>query len=127
MTETQTLTIAAFLLDRIADEEDVARSAIDSGGTPSRTGWQWWTNLKETTPLGEVRGPRGSVEMSPRRALAECTAKRAIVAEYTKWKGWATTTDDYYINGAEDGLEAAVCALAAVYADHPSYDPSWSV
>lgn len=49
-----------------------------------------------------------------RRVLAECQAKRAIIARVSdvEWAGYAVR--DFILE-----------QLAAVYADHPDYQPEW--
>ncbi len=49
----------------------------------------------------------------PTRVLAECAAKRAIIEQ-------AERSD----SGWWESIYVAI--LAAVYADHPDYDPSWA-
>lgn len=56
------------------------------------------------------------VSLNPARVLRECEAKRRIVAEHTGHRHTYT----FYCH--EQTLEA----LAAVYSDHPDYDPAWS-
>jgi len=51
------------------------------------------------------------VRWDPDRVLAECAAKRRIV----QWYQWG------------DVREPVLGPLAAVYADHPDYDQSWSL
>ena len=47
----------------------------------------------------------------PRRVLAECAAKRATIANTT--------------GGRREQFEATLRALAAIYSDHPDYNPAW--
>lgn len=101
-----------FLLARIEDEERLARDAA-SEGMPSRTGWQWWTSKADTTPGGEIIGPRGSVELSPSRALAECQTKRLLL--------------DLSEHGCGDDYERVQKALALPYAGHQDYRRKWSL
>jgi hypothetical protein len=127
--------LAEFLLARITDEESLARDAA-SEGNPHRSGWQLWTNKVDTTPGGEVLGPRGSVEAHPSRVLAECEAKRRIVELHA-----ITVTEDWInpIDGPayrDDDHSCAICGwvrdacetvklLALPYADHPDYEEEW--
>jgi hypothetical protein len=121
VSDTRTMTLTDFLLARIAEDEDDARSPHwrDCGiedGDPIRTRW-----------------------------LAECEAKRRIVEAYLEER---TRRDIYQSDEArsvEDdgsdlmgqaqarrssaartrGLEIAVESLALPYADHPDYDEAW--
>ena len=62
------------------------------------------------------------------RALAECKAKRAIMAEHERSSaGYCQLCVDYLATPAEH-LHApclTVLAIAQVYADHPNFDPAW--
>jgi hypothetical protein len=128
-----------FLLERIADEENLAHDAA-SEGTPHRTGWQLWTSKVDTTPGGERLGPRGSVEASPARVLAEAETKRGIVAEHQitleevaegRWEGKCSTCfGEAGIVGDRVGADPQIACptlklLAVPYADHPDYQPEW--
>lgn len=111
------MNITEFLLARIAEDEDRAKMA---------RGWQTGSR-HEGQPLD------WSIHMdrwSPDRVLAECETKRRIVELHRAANG----------DGACDlcgGLDAdllrgqwpceTLIALASVYADHPDFDPAWSV
>ena len=109
---TQTLTLTDFLLARIAEDEDVARSV------PEVEPASWapiWTSLRSGKTSVCDHGPRGSVEMQPARVLAECEAKRRIVESVQAALPRGTS-----------GLGPSVLMrLAAVYADHPDYRDEW--
>ena len=70
-------------------------------------------------------GPMGKrcARHDPTRVLAECAAKRAIIALFNPddktetWDGEAWRAS---------GIEDALLALAAVYADHPDYRQEWA-
>ena len=113
------VTLTEFLLARIADEEHLAHDAA-SEGTPHRTGWQLWTSKVDTTPGGELLGPRGSVEASPSRVLAECEAKRAAIRAAQVERRALERNE-----GAIPGNLSVICALALPYSDHPDYLPEW--
>lgn len=131
-----TLTLDDFLLARFAEDEAVARSAGDGGpvvnGRCSELVQEW------DRDYGPVVG---SISIDSGRVLAECEAKRRIVGLFTEEQ----TRADIYNRGYDDGdlndddlraragsnarargLEEAVLALAAVYSDHPDYDPAWA-
>jgi hypothetical protein len=120
--------LIAFLLARIDDEEQLARDAA-SEGIPHRTGWQLWTSKIDTTPGGEPLGPRGSVEASPARVLAECETKRRIVDLWYSAKREASMGAEWpvkqFFDGRQSIIEAALRALALPYADHADYQPEW--
>lgn len=115
------MTLTEFLLARIADDEAVARAAeahYDAADW-SVSGPEDWPVLWGYLPVRSSVDP-GTIEpkvaahvvrQGPARVLAECAAKRTLVAAY----------DDQ----PEDGTIAAVLALAAVWSDHPDYDEAW--
>ena len=118
MTDTTTLTLAEFLLARIAEDEEesstfhevdcdlVTRGRVDPA-------WGW------TCTCGH-----------PARVLADCEAKRRIVERAVKWRQTSLSeseTDDQYLQGAADSYEDAVVFLALPYADHPEFNEEWKV
>jgi hypothetical protein len=66
----------------------------------------------------------------PARVLAECEAKRQIVAELERLR---SLIPEYVIGDGDEHeqvivewAESAVLSqLASVYADHPDFDPAW--
>lgn len=99
---TDTLTLADFLLARIAeDEEDVTNARYD----PSD---HWWL-------------PDAAY---PKRLLAECEAKRRIVERGRLTEAWIPTTDERSI-GAINANRFTLQHLALPYADHPDYREEW--
>ena len=123
--------LTEFLLARIADEERLAHDAA-SEGRPRRTGWQLWTSKVDTTPGGERLGPRGSVEASPARVLAECEAKSVVVRDLAMLMGdeWDTYLESMEIPDGEFArrniAKRALRALATVYASHADYRSEWA-
>jgi hypothetical protein len=59
----------------------------------------------------------------PQRLLAECAAKRAIIAARKRID--RSANDDEWSMGYSDANYQAITALAAVYADHPDYQREW--
>lgn len=120
--------LTEFLLARIAQDEDLARDAA-SEGTPRRTGWQLWTSKISTTRGGEVLGPRGSVEASPARVLAECEAKRLAIEaawyDHESIEGEWGSGQSMEQMSAEGDYPEVVKALGLPFADHPSYQEEW--
>lgn len=120
----KTMTLVEFLRARLKDEEDLARGVT---GTPKRTGWQLWTNIQDTTPGGETLGPRGSIEASPSRVLADIEAKRCIIRII---EGRLAEIEGYAVDGGMDDRQPQVSrmfllALVQPYAGHPDFDPAW--
>lgn len=94
------VTIVDFLLARIAEDEvgakrHAVRAKIE---VPGET-LVWWERVAA-------------------RVLAECEAKRRIVAEFTD--------SNLYTIESEYLEEGVLGALASVYADHPDFRPEWS-
>lgn len=140
-----------FLLARIAEDEALARTAIEPDNMHP-WGDKTLPRLAPDRFPDEVRGYLGGpwgehcANWSPLRVIAESAAKRAIVAEHREWRG----PKGY---GDPDGPMCSVCvsmvmdedaggnvfrdtesepwpcptllALALPYADHPDYRSEW--
>lgn len=110
------LTLSAFLLARIEEDEAVARYATTRGEPTDKDFEGWW--------LGHYDHAN---RHSPARVLAECAAKRAIVRA-------AQHAEDVEGGGADivksggyqrEGISSVLASLAAVYASHPDFNPDW--
>lgn len=99
---TQTLTLADFLLARIAEDEAVVEGFHQGDGDPD---FMW----------------------GPDRIRAECAAKREIVADYLAAADDSDGPEKHakYLAGVEAGLYGAVQHLALPYADHSDYRQEW--
>ena len=62
-----------------------------------------------------LSAPTGTVEMAPRRVLAECEAKRRLVRELV----------DYMEGDYAPWNERFLKLLALLFADHPDYRQEW--
>lgn len=107
------MTITEFLLARIAEDERIAHLFDDV----------------EPTPV-EVYSPEsGWFERmpDPARVLAECTAKRAMVAMAADEWGYVTIGDWSSCSDScpERIMNSVIRTLAAVYKDHSDYDETW--
>ncbi|WP_253873361.1 DUF6221 family protein [Promicromonospora umidemergens] len=125
------MTLIEFLEARIAEDEAAAQAVEQSAPSDPelRAAHQdqlghsdaeltaWWKR-RET-----ALHPTGTwmVGVSPRRALAECEAKRAIIGMHDA----ELDLPEQRRAGLEDGLRIAVRALALTYANHPDYDEEW--
>ena len=113
--------VVAFLRARLDEDEASARPLIGMPGA--------------LTAFGVVAQFIAST--SPERVLREVEAKRSILGDYEE----ATQSPHDLPPGVHDGrdpderirdemilfaLEDVVCALAAVYRDHPDYDEAWT-
>jgi hypothetical protein len=96
MTDTRTLALADFLLARIAEDEAEIAAGLDFAVLDS-SGW-----------MGHA------ATWGRERALAECSAKRRIVAEADVGHG-----------GYPDGVYFALQCIALPYATHPHYRAEW--
>ncbi len=109
------MTLAEFLLARIAEDEVVAREVP---GPPDEKGLSWW-------------GEYGHLSVSPARVLAECAVKRQIVQDWLDAESLAVETVRFsqatavIYSAIQGGMEAPVRRLAALYADHPDYRQEW--
>jgi hypothetical protein len=118
------MTLIQFLLARITEDEEVANNAICGCGGPACTVNNGWYDHSEAEARLEEDGPaRHVVRFSPSRVLAECKAKREIVATAV---GYGAEYPDFE-GGYQTGYEEAAGDLAEVYSDHPDFDPVWKV
>lgn len=92
---TQTLTLAEFLLARIAADQEWAE--------------RWIHPSHSTTMCGDCA-------LAQQRILADCEAKRRIVDYEVPWPGDPD---------AETAAYYACQCLALIYADHPDYRQEW--
>jgi hypothetical protein len=132
---TETLTLTEFLLARITEDEAAlrtVRSAVVNGD-----------ELRVTVRLEAFKGDRWVVlpdatwRASVSRLAAECKAKRAIVEIHetiaAAYPGTTIETDpccqECSAFGEYPGIFpcSTLRAVAAVYADHPDYNPEWTV
>ncbi len=124
----QTLTLAEFLLARIAEDEAVARK-----GTPGR----WKLGGLDPEELGDAWFLRSADREHlwrwyPERVLAECEAKRRIVERHRRITrpGWGLILPDQCGEcGGNSGIVGWPCptlrVLALPYADHKDYREEW--
>jgi hypothetical protein len=99
VTDTQTLTLADFLLARIAEDEGTAREV-----------GPYLLRSSQRTSIAHAD------RWHPTRVLAECEAKRRVVAASEQGHG-----------GWPDGVYFALQCLALPYADHPDFREEWRV
>jgi hypothetical protein len=116
MSKNERMNITEFLEARIAEDESRANA--------------WQSRLDDLTIPAYMIG--GTI--NPARLLAECAAKRAIIRSYQSCREVDVNTNivtefgvKLTASGMATGLEIALKSLAAVYADHPDYQPEWAV
>jgi hypothetical protein len=112
------VTLTEFLLAQISEDEAPARRAIEMerfAVDGSEVLWEW--HRTEVTSSGAAASTFCYGALSPARVLAECEAKRALIAVAATA---AVAFDDVW------GLSDAILKpLATVYADRPDYLPEW--
>jgi len=100
------MTLVDFLLQRIAEDEAVAeRASSHNGGA---------TFAKDNY---------GCLLVQPARVLAECAAKRQIVALHQRYL--VALNQESRDADRRCSLEPVVRLLALPYADHPDYREEW--
>ena len=114
------MTLAEFLLARIAEDEAVAKSVHE---VEPKSAAAVFTSLA---------APTGTVEMSPARVLAECEAKRRIVELHSNagadWNlAYCATCEDRFRHDAAAWPCPTLRALALPFADHPDFQEDWRV
>jgi len=102
-----TQAITEFLEARVSEDEARASSGW------ARLGDSRW----ETTEYGQDF-------LTPSAVLAECAAKRAILAGRVRID--RSANDDEWSMGYSDANYEALQALAAVYASHADYREEWA-
>ena len=117
-----TPSLTDVLLARIAEDEAQVEKHLAS--------WGHSPNIGSPGPC--MNSEYLDMTIGPYRVLAECAAKRRIVEEYA-----ARDTDVPLMLGEPgtdprrqrewSGLRFAVSLLAAIYADHPDFDPAWRI
>jgi hypothetical protein len=125
----QTLTLADFLLARIAEDEAGYRRMAETLSVAKQT---------MSGPVGARPTVVHETILSRSRLLAECEAKRRIVEEHGNDYGDCTTCSDGDDGACGDpeccGPASAVMKswpcptirlLALPYADHEDFDPEW--
>lgn len=96
-----TLTITEFLEARIAEDEAAAERCASVIVVPAAV---------------------ASTMIDPVRMLAECAAKRAILAEHSPVDPCDAHDADYRTITCD-----TICAIAGVYKDHPDYRQEWAL
>lgn len=110
-----TMNLIEFLLPRITEDAAVARDAAPGPWRtdgPAREARVYSVPTGISVAVGWQRDLSHVVRHDPARVLAECEAKRAIMANCDPDFGYG---------------RSILLILAAVYADHPDFDPMWQI
>jgi len=111
------MTITEFLLERIAEDEAVAREVAERVD-PDRKGTVYYedTDGSAASAYFDVDYSQGGYTITAARVLAECESKRRMIDLSTSlcW-------------GNEDDASGDVLAILALpYASHPDYRAWWA-
>ena len=118
------MTLAEFLAARLDEDAATARAAGSC---------DYYDDVDECVPLADERNHM--LRQSPARVLREVAAKRAILAMI--WQYEAVTDGEWGDCHSAEQIAAGKCPdvdpdevdgvriLAAVYSDHPDYQPEW--
>lgn len=116
-------TITEFLLARIAEDEAVAREVSN-----------WDAHVAHEIDGFSANALRFASHVTPARILAECKAKRAIVAEHVKASlvnECVVCCDEAQSSPGDIAFEIYPCPtlshLASVYADHEDCRAEWAL
>ena len=109
------MTLTEFLLARIDDDERIANSASGILTGPAQLGHDLWN-------FGDQR-----LEVTKRRVLAECEAKRRIVAALGPLLNPFSSAADVACTAEVERAGDVLEMLALPYADHPDYRAEWAL
>lgn len=124
------MTLTEFLLARIAEDGADARAVVDADYASYSASWsQPWSGEVDTgdgliAAVGDRNVAAHIARWDPARVLAECEAKRRIVAEcdstfHMNTPPASTNSEAVWV------AEAVLQLLARPYASHPDFNPAW--
>lgn len=127
MSNNEGMTLTEFLEARIAEDEAKARAWDAAYNNPgpvpeyhyqiARKHRQEWPTLWESLD-----------NFTPRRVLAECAAKRAIIEQHPRDDDGFCYDSTTHARGCKWAHPCPTLrALAAVYKDHPDYRQEWEL
>ena len=107
------MTLTEFLLARISEDEEWAM-----------------TSSSTSTPGSFTRDNYGALLIQPTRVMAECEAKRAILAAHEAHEervrfALAMGLSPDHADQRRNATREILRLLALPYADHPDYLPEW--
>ena len=122
------MTLAEFLLARIAEDEAVARAAstCDEDRRVPTDVSLYYAITGENSDLADLTAHMRRHD--PARVLADCEAKRWIVKQAEVWESLKEFPEGKpQVTGAVNALRAVLRSLSLPFADLPDYDPTWKV
>ena len=141
--------LVAFLRARLDEDEAAARAAASVAGPGWHSEVAWGEDIPQMVVRGDgdawlaATGTADDEELGPfiarhdpARVLREVAAKRAILGDYEEAAERPYDLPEGIHDGRDDDereidqcqidvLESILRHLAAVYRDHPDYDPAW--
>jgi hypothetical protein len=122
--------LATFLLACIAEDEEAAKRAAFGWGAEwlaEHDSAEDWSTVhadgkRDMVGCEDPDVPEHIARHDPARVLAECEAKRRIVAH---WPDPFGNWDHTQASAAKAVKDHALRALALPYADHPDYRDEW--
>lgn len=116
-----------FLLDRIAEDEEWARRALEVDERfpdAAEVTYRWWRDVNY--PFGGRSTTSEAGAPSPARVLAECEAKRRIVLMHEPYdSGWLGRRPTCWVCSADGWPCLTLAVLSLPYANHPDYREEW--
>ena len=113
------MTLIEFLLARIAEDEAVARKASRQKIAGPLIRWNADSAVLMNSEMLEAPDRAHIARHDPARVLAECDAKRRIIADSMG----LGPDGELRFPSRQHGYP--VRCLALPYADHPDYQPEW--
>jgi len=116
------MSIVEFLEARLAEDEAMARAASHQKvAGPFHGDWR-----RDSFHLSSMEREDAAhiARHDPARVLAECAAKRAIIANRERID--RSANEDEWSMGYSDANYEALRSLAAVYNSHPDYREEWA-
>ena len=120
------MTIVEFLEARLTEDELAANAATDA--SPE---WQAYYDYRDVKDLdghfivqADSQHPTTAqaahiARHSPARALRECEAKRAVIADFLRRDALGDLP-------GRSAVEDILKAISVIYSHHSDYDPAWS-
>lgn len=137
--ETEQMTLTDFLLARFSEDEEIARGAYRDSVDNDGVCHERWTDATTAVMWGDLAAITGLeadylanhiARHDPARVLAECEAKRRIVALHANegeadGLSYCATCEDRYVHDAADWPCPSIRPLALPYSDHEDFKEEW--